>query len=233
MTVLETRDRAIAIMAKAPRPDHAKTRLRAAADLESQVVALYRCFVEDTLSLAGSVDNAQVAIVCPTDDAEQIAAWLPSVRAIAQRGHGLAAGLTSAFAVLHEEGCRRIVALNGDSPHLPGAILNRAFELLGDSDVVIGPTEDGGYYLVALKAPRPALFDAGTLGTASALAELCARAQALNLSVAFTETCYDVDAPHDLARLVDELRDDPQRAPRTAALLSSMAGEDLERLQCR
>src|SRR5512146_1738354 len=87
-------DRVLAIMAKAPRAGHVKTRLAPACP-STGVVPLYRVFIEDTVALARTV-GASIAVVCPVGDAEEIAAWLPSdVRVVSQRGHGLADGLAS------------------------------------------------------------------------------------------------------------------------------------------
>ena len=114
---------------------------------------------------------------------------------------------------------RRVIAFNSDSPHLPASILEAAFEILATSDIVVGPTHDGGYYLVGAKANHPALFEDDGMGTGSAQEALLARARALQLSVGFTEACYDVDVAADLTRLAAELQLAPGRAPRTAAWL--------------
>jgi len=99
--------------------------------------------------------------------------------------------------------------------------MESAFELLETNDVVMGPTEDGGYYLVGASAIHRRLFDPASLGTGNAGDALLRNARALGLSMAFTEDWYDVDVPEDLRRLAEELRIEPSRAPRTAALLAS------------
>jgi uncharacterized protein len=86
--------------------------------------------------------------------------------------------------------------------------------------VVVGPTYDGGYYLVGAKATHPALFEGDGMGTASALERLLSKAQALGLSVGFTPSFYDIDVASDLIQLAAELRNSPSRAPRTAAWLA-------------
>jgi uncharacterized protein len=85
--------------------------------------------------------------------------------------------------------------------------------------VVVGPTHDGGYYLVGAKASHPTLFAGDAMGTSSALERLLARARALELSVGFADRFYDIDTADDLSRLAAELRLAPARAPRTAAWL--------------
>jgi rSAM/selenodomain-associated transferase 1 len=208
---------AVVVMAKAPRKGFVKTRLAGACD----VVQLSECMLRDTLALVQALPGVQVAVMCPTEDVAEIAARLPpEVRVAGQAGSGLAAALVSVFAHFLPD-FRRVIAVDSDSPHLPLAFLHSAFELLETSDVVVGPTEDGGYYLVGASAAHPRLFDAAPLGTGSARDALLANARALGLSVAFTDPWYDVDVPADLRRLSAELRREPERAPRTAALLAS------------
>jgi len=129
-------DCVLAIMAKAPRAGHVKTRLSSVYP-PALVVQLYRALIEDSIALARTV-GVSIAAVCPADDAEKIAAWLPSdVRVVPQRGQGLAAGLSSVFERLCEPP-RRVIAFNGDSPHLPPAVLESAFAALADHDLVFG-----------------------------------------------------------------------------------------------
>src|SRR5215469_14912885 len=125
---------------------------------------------------------------------------------VAQKGEGLAAGLTSVFVRFSEVQQRRIIAFNSDSPHLPRSVLEDAFETLAAHDVVVGPTHDGGYYLVGAKASHAKLFGHDGMGTSSALDRLLSRTQALKLSVGFATPFYDIDVADDLARLAAELR---------------------------
>jgi glycosyltransferase A (GT-A) superfamily protein (DUF2064 family) len=141
------------------------------------------------------------------------------VTIVAQKGDGLAAGLTSVFAHFAERHQRRIIAFNSDSPHLQRSVLERAFETLAAHDVVVGPTYDGGYYLVGAKASHPTLFAGDGMGTSSALERLLSSARELDLSVGFADRFYDIDVADDLTRLAEELRLAPERAPRTAAWL--------------
>jgi len=212
-------DRIIAIMAKAPRAGSVKTRL--AKDLPSlDVVDLYRCLLQDTIALSQSLDSVSVALVCPTPDVNDLLCVAGSqVSVIAQSGEGLAAGLTSVFAHFANGQRRRIVALNSDSPHLPPSVLANALDALSTSDLVVGPTHDGGYYLVGATASHPQLFAGTGMGTSTALKALLLRAATLGLSVQFTAPFYDIDIPDDLNRLAAELKLEPARAPRTAAWL--------------
>jgi len=222
-------DRVLVIMAKAPRLGAVKTRLAPSLSPEA-VTAFYRCLLEDTLALARSLGDVEVAVMCPDSDVDELARLAGTQLAgkpasvVAQKGEGLAAGLTSVFAHFAEGRRtnalqRRIIAFNSDSPHLPRSILEDAFETLAAHDVVVGPTHDGGYYLVGAKTSHPTLFAGDGMGTSSALDRLLSRARALELSVGFAAPFYDIDVADDLTRLAEELRLAPARAPRTAAWL--------------
>lgn len=156
--------------------------------------------------------------MCPEPDREELAHLLgDAVEVVAQKGAGLAAGLTSVFRHFTAAGNTHVVAFNSDSPHLAPPVLDGAFEILATHDVVIGPTHDGGYYLVGAKAAHPSLFENDGMGTRSALDRLLTRARDLDLSTGFTETFYDIDVAHDLIRLARELELTPAKAPHTAA----------------
>jgi hypothetical protein len=211
--------RALIIMAKAARLGRVKTRLAASLPAEA-VVDLYRCMIEDTLDLARSASTDALAIVCPATDVAELASWLPTIEIVGQQGEGLAAGLVSAFRIFIDRGYQRVVALDGDSPQLPPETLDKAFRLLDGADVVVGPTTDGGYYLVGSASAKAELFDMQRIGTGTALDSLMGNARALGLQLALTETAYDVDDAEDLARLARELRLYPHRARRTAAWIA-------------
>jgi hypothetical protein len=218
-------DRVLVIMAKAPRPGAVKTRLASSLS-PAAVTAFYCCLLDDTLALARSLSDVEVAIMCPETDVNELAQLAGNeASVVAQKGEGLAAGLTSVFAHFapdyrsedsHREDDqrdahqRRVIAFN--------------------NDVVVGPTHDGGYYLVGAKASHPTLFAGDGLGTSTALERLLSRARALELSVGFVEPFYDIDVADDLTRLAAELRLAPARAPRTAAWLKEWelaAGQSL------
>jgi rSAM/selenodomain-associated transferase 1 len=202
-------------MAKAPKPGMVKTRL--AESLPASAAAeLYRCLLEDTLALAKSLTNVKVAVMCPKPDLDELRRLVSNtVEVIAQKGAGLAAGLTSVFRHF-AAGHQRVIAFNSDSPHLAPSVLENAFEILATHDLVVGPTHDGGYYLVGAKGDHPALFESDPMGTTTALDRLQTRAKALELSTGFTEPFYDIDVASDLILLARELQLAPAKAPRTA-----------------
>lgn len=203
-------------MAKAPRPGRVKTRLTESLS-SAAVLALYRCLLEDTLELAKSLTGVEVVVVCPEPDQAELAQLAGAgVSVVAQKGEGLAAGLNFVFRQFTAAGGQRVIAFNSDSPHLAPAVLENAFEILAAHDVVIGPTSDGGYYLVGAKAAYPTLFESDGLGTKSAFERLLARTKQLGLSTGFSEPFYDIDVANDLVQLARELQLAPAKAPRTA-----------------
>lgn len=217
-------NRTLVVMAKAPRPGMVKTRLAESLPA-SAVTELYRCFLEDTLALANSLTSVEVAAMCPESDEDELARLLGNtVQVVAQKGEGLAAGLTSVFRHFTSAG-RHVIAFNSDSPHLAPAVLESAFETLATHDVVVGPTHDGGYYLVGAKAAHASLFEGEGMGTGSALDRLLTRTKVLGLTTGLTKPFYDIDVANDLILLARELRLAPAKAPKTAAWFSEWQQE--------
>jgi uncharacterized protein len=213
-------DCALVVMAKAPRAGRVKTRL--APPLSPDAAAtLAVAFLTDTIRLAVTLSGIRVALVCARGEATLIRQVVPDgVDVVEQFGCGLAAALDSTFDRFLAAGYQKVIAFNSDSPHIARDTIHAAFAALDTVDLVVGPTEDGGYYLVGAKASYPDLFTAAQLGTSGALDALMRRAAELNLQVASCARMFDVDLPADLVRLAQELRGAPDRAPATAALLA-------------
>jgi rSAM/selenodomain-associated transferase 1 len=212
-------NRTLVIMAKAPRLGSVKTRLAESLSLQA-VTELYLCLLNDTIALAQALDRVETAIMCPASDVDDLSrAVAKTVRIVPQTGQGLAAGLASVFNHFANSGEQRVIAFNSDSPHLPASVLETAFGALEVRDLVVGPTNDGGYFLVGATASHSDLFASDGMGTANAFEALLARARALGLSVHLTDPFYDIDLEGDLSRLAAELQLAPARAPQTAAWL--------------
>jgi rSAM/selenodomain-associated transferase 1 len=202
-----------------------KTRLTESLT-SAAVIALYRCLLADTLELAKSLKGVDVAVMCPEPDQEELAQLIGNqAPVVAQKGEGLAAGLVSVFRHFTSSGRQHVIAFNSDSPHLAPSVLQGAFEILATHDVVVGPTDDGGYYLVGAKTEHPTLFQSDGLGTKSALERLLSRTKELGLSTGFSESFYDIDVANDLVLLGRELLLAPAKAPRTAQWFSEWRPE--------
>ncbi len=116
----------------------------------------------------------------------------------AQIGGDLGRRMSHAFTHGFQRGYGAIIAIGSDCPGLDEACLRRADELLGHTDVVLGPATDGGYYLIGLRRPEPRLFAGIEWSTATVLATTLARIQECGLSYALLEEKDDID---DLAAL--------------------------------
>jgi uncharacterized protein len=196
----------IAIMAKEPVAGRAKTRLSPALSLPD-AARLSRALLEDTIALVSSVRGPRLALaISPPAAVETWGSALPGgALLLPVQGPDIGACLLDATGRLFAAGFTRVLALNSDSPTLPSACLESALVLLGSTDVVLGPSDDGGYYLVGLRRPCPGLFCDISWSSARVRDQTLARAQALGCSTALLQTWYDVDTPADLDRLVRDL----------------------------
>lgn len=137
----------------------------------------------------------------PWSDAAREAGYVESL----QRGRDLGARLEAAFDDLLTSPAARVVVMGTDCPELSRALLDEAFHRLEDHDLVLGPTDDGGYYLVGLARPAPQLFRNVRWGSATVLATTLARARDDGLRTAQLAALADVDTPADLERLASRL----------------------------
>lgn len=221
-------DRVLIVVAKAPLVGRTKTRLCPPLSAR-QAMELYRCFLLDTLELMRRVDSVQRIIAYLPSEAQ------PFFRRIAptgfdfipQIGASLGERLDNVLTRWLQSGYRQAVVMDSDSPTLPVAYLRQAFRELDDPtvDVVLGPSDDGGYYLIGLKSPCSALFRGIAMSTSTVLAETLERAQKQELRVACLPRWYDVDKAEDLQRLIEELRSQPDHvAQHTRTFLSGTMG---------
>jgi uncharacterized protein len=105
---------------------------------------------------------------------------------------------------------------------LPVNYVRSAFDGLSSDSIVLGPTVDGGYYLIGACGPQPALFEWERLEGPTICRQTQERAQALGSRVTLLPPWYDVDTAEDLARLIQELRVHPGRAPHTCRFLDQV-----------
>jgi len=215
---------AVAIMAKAPRPGTVKTRLCPPL-LAAEAAALYRCFLLDKIAAVGALTGARPVIAYTPDDARaEFDALAPGFALVPQRGPELGARLHSTLAGLLEAGHVGAIAVDSDTPTLPGAFLQQAVRRLSQTgpDVVLGPTEDGGYYLIGVRRAHRVLFDAMPWSTPQVLEVTLRRAADAGLRADCLPSWFDVDTPDDLERLKTALEGgDMAPASETRRLLAS------------
>jgi len=198
---------AIALFAKAPVAGRVKTRLVPPLTPEEAARVARALLVATIDSLVGTLSARWALFLDGTAD--------ESLRALAtsrgmslrpQEGGDLGARLAAAFRTLRAEGATRVLAIGADGPSLPPRLLGEAIGALAECDVVLGPTEDGGYYLVGTASAGEEIFQDIPWSTGSVLSATLARAAGAGRSVRLLPAWYDVDSVEDLRRLRDEVR---------------------------
>ena len=202
---------AMAIMAKAPRAGKVKTRLSPPLTLE-QSAALNICFLKDTAEELAGVAGAE-AMVCytPVGDEAAFDGLLPEhFKLVAQRGDKFGERLLAAAEDILACGYGSVCLIDSDSPTVPTSAFQQAVEeLTNEGDrIVLGPSQDGGYYLIGLKHAHAAVFENITWSTASVCEETMERAREAGLEVVLLPLWYDVDDGASLAVLREELVDE-------------------------
>jgi rSAM/selenodomain-associated transferase 1 len=201
---------ALALMAKVPFAGPVKTRLTPPLSPE-EAAMLSTCFLRDmtTNVLGMNGDRTEGVVLYTPSNAEAfLHDLLPhGFKLMVQRGETLGERLINAAAELLGNGFASVCLINSDSPTLPSEILKAAASLLAqDGDrVVLGPSEDGGYYLIGLKRSHHQLFERIAWSTENVLAQTIERAAEINLPVELLPTWYDVDNAATLHLLCDEL----------------------------
>ena len=231
VTADQARRCAIAIMAKAPRVGEAKTRLVPALTAEA-AARLSACFIRDTAeNIAAAARFAPIdgyiAYSPPGSEAEFAPLLADGVRLLPSPLAGLAASLPAAAADLLAAGYGGVCLVNADSPNLPTERLAAAARILsspGDR-IVLGPAEDGGYYLIGLKLLHRRLFEDIAWSTSAVFAQTGERARELGLDPVVLDAWYDVDEIASLHRLRAELAGAAGHAPHTAAFLRELFGD--------
>jgi hypothetical protein len=206
----------LCIFVKPPLAGTVKTRLVPAVTPE-QAASLAAAFFADTLALAGSCAWARVVVACDGDPAPL--GLDAGVEVWPQGGGDLGERMERVLRRALDK-VPAAIAIGTDSPGLPRQRLEAARGLLEQHDAVVGPSEDGGYYLLGLRRCPEGLLRGLPWSEACTRRETVARLRAEGFRVAETEPWFDVDLPADLARLAELLREGQLSAPTSARLLS-------------
>ncbi|MCI0409579.1 MAG: TIGR04282 family arsenosugar biosynthesis glycosyltransferase [Acidobacteria bacterium] len=226
--VTVTRQLAIAVMAKAPEAGQVKTRLVPPLSQE-EAADLYRCLLLDKLLQVSKLEQVDLYVAYTPYEAVHLMRELapPPFSLIPQAGSDLGDRLHRLSAILLERGHPGVIIIDSDTPTLPTAYLLEAIERLQSrtTDLVLGPAEDGGYYLVGLKQPCRALFTGIQWSGPSVLTMTLQRASTQRLRVATLPSWFDVDTADDLRRLqLDLANNGNMLAPNTRAFLRDQRG---------
>lgn len=218
----------LVLVGKLPRAGRVKTRLVPLLG-ERRTLELYRAFLADQLAfLAAFADRCQVewcadGPVDPADADESVLA--PAGMAVTEQGAGdLGRRLTRLFELSARDGATATVVIGADSPTLPSALVESAFDALaGGAAATIAPADDGGYVLLGLRRSQPELLDGIPWGGPGVLAATRRAAARAGIALVELPGWYDIDDAGGLQRLRGELDDADarDRAPATARLLRS------------
>lgn len=219
-------DTALVVMARYPQPGTTKTRLaRTLGDAETH--QLYRAFLMDLANRFAGLDYDLCWAFTPAnvDYSAFIATLVPDLahptRSFAQQGSDFNARLLHAFQWTHRQGYTSTIVIGSDAPHVSREVIVQAQAALQEADVALGPAEDGGYYLLAMREPHD-LFTSIPMSTSVVTARTLARASEQGLTVRLLAPLFDVDEYADLLRLAALLRTNSALAPATAALIASL-----------
>jgi uncharacterized protein len=202
---------ALAVMTKSPRAGAVKTRLVPPLSFD-EAAALSICFLRDTaeniVGVASSGAAEGVAVYTPVGSESAFDGLLHAgFNLVAQRGESFGERLFHATEDLLALGYQSLCLIDSDSPTLPCGFLIDAVRWLaqpGDR-MVLGPSDDGGYYLIGLKRAHARLFEDITWSTDQVLRQTIERARELGLEISMLPAWYDVDDGATLSRLCEEL----------------------------
>ena len=193
------------VVAKKPSPGRTKTRLCPPLNCE-QAADLYECFLCDTLAVMRDVPNVTPKIVyLPQDAHDYFRNLAPDMDLVQQRGESLGERLDNLLTDVLLDGADKAVVMNSDSPTLPKAYLIQAFDQLSATDVVLGPTLDGGYYLIGVKEPQPGILRDVEMSTPYVLRDTLELARKAGVTVSLLPEWYDVDTVEELHRLRNDI----------------------------
>ncbi len=217
--------REIVIMAKVPHPGSVKTRLEGVLSPEA-CAELATAFLKDAAQKALRIcERSIIAFFPPTEKVAMSEIVGDEFRLTAQTGETLGDRIVSAFEFAFSDGAERVVMIGTDSPTFPADHIEQAFEFLEvETDVVLGKTTDGGFYLIGLRGLQKGIFDNVRWSTPNAFEDVYRNVMKLGLHLREVPSWYDVDEPRDLKKLVTEIRTNAnarRRAPETSGWIES------------
>jgi len=213
------------VFAKVPRPGEVKTRLT--PFLTSREAArLYDAFLRDALALYAQLEvDVQLHLAPPLPD-EGVDDVPDRISIHEQQGDGLGPRMAHAFETAFENGYDRAAVVGTDHPTLPLEFVARGFTALSEErSICVGPSADGGFYLLGMSAFVPKLFEDMTYSHDQVFRDTLARAKATDAALTVLPRWYDVDTPEALSRMADDLEEADVEAPATRAALADL---DLE-----
>jgi len=204
-------------------PDKGKVKMRLSVDLNKDIVQeLYRCFVQDTLATVKKIDSQLIICFLPAEAEKKFHKWLGSILLyLPQNGVDLGERMKNSFTDVFTKGFRRVVLIGSDSPDLPKKYIKQAFDILLTKDVVLGPTVDGGYYLIGFHTNSftPSVFEDVPWGKQMVFQETMMKIMQTHHSVGLLPIWSDVDTITDLKYLVRRAKNTSFKSSQTMTYL--------------
>jgi rSAM/selenodomain-associated transferase 1 len=219
-------DTALVVMARYPELGKTKTRLARTLG-EKETLGLYRAFLGDIAQRhAGQPYTLCWAYTPPNVDYEALVAtlapaYVTSMRCFPQQGPELGTRILNAFRRTQAQEFAYTILIGSDSPQITREIVVQARQALDEVDVVLGPSDDGGYYLLGMRAAHD-VFSGIPMSTDVVTHMTLEAAHRQGLTTRLIDTLFDVDELPDLMRLAEMLQHDATLAPVTAAYLQTM-----------
>ncbi|MCI0527457.1 MAG: TIGR04282 family arsenosugar biosynthesis glycosyltransferase [Nitrospira sp.] len=220
---MKSEEAALAILAKAPLPGEVKTRLFPDFN-PRQAVQLYQAFVLDTLTRLEPIRKIKRYLACYPSSTDPFFKRLGEdyqIELLDQQGRDLGERMGGVVKVLMERCCRQVVLIGTDIPTLPMSYVEMAFEALNRCSVVLGPSQDGGYYLIGLSCYIPEIFKGIPWSTEKVFELTIQKIYSLGYECETLPLWFDVDDIKGLNALRDQLALKPDLAPHTQAFLKS------------
>lgn len=198
--------KAIVLMAREPKPTCVKTRLTPPLD-PADASRIYHSFLLDKIDQVCGIDGVgRFVAYTPDSSREFFSTIVPrNFRLFPQEGGDLGERLANVSGSLLDEGYDGVVLMDSDTPNLPSSFIISGLEALNENDLVVGPCEDGGYYLIGLNRKTPEIFQDIPWSTPEVAQTTMGRSLALDLKAVMLQKWYDIDTFDDLKRLKREM----------------------------
>lgn len=201
------KDNVVIFFTRVPIPGETKTRLMPILTGE-QCRELHRAFLLDIYAVLSKPEiNCDIAVYyTPADGTAEIEALCPNALSYTpQAGNNLGERMYNAICDMLRRGYKKCLLMGSDIPTIEASAIVGALDLLSTNDIVICPTDDGGYYLIGMKEPCPEVFSLEEYGVSSVLEKTAAAAKKAGKTLVTGEQLMDIDEPADLAKLVHQL----------------------------
>jgi len=204
-------------------PEKGKAKLRLSVVITKEIVQeLYRCFVQDTLTIVKKIDSQLFICFSPVEAQKKFQKWLGSTFLfLSQNGVNLGERMKNSFIDVFTKGYGRAILIGSDSPDLPKRYIEQAFSILQTKDIVLGPTVDGGYYLIGFNTNTftPSVFEDISWGNQTVFQETMMKIKQAHRSLGLLPIWSDVDTIADLKHLIQRAENTSFKSSQTMTYL--------------